>query len=643
MRFNLVRTLLLIPALLCMLVTNSYAEVEYELIKYEYKLVPTTKSPLKLPWAWLVKSKEVFVYQSTPLSNLYTVGVDTMFQEQIRYKASVEAKLPDAKVKRNIKSVNYYDAELTNIFNSNSKRMTFDLGYCPKGSRVTIEREFLSYSIPFTNSHNFRLTSKVKLYELSFSAPKGVTLNFLVTNNDNKLIIDNRSTTNQSDYRLTYKDAKEAVLFNDGLGLDFFVPTAFFNVKSWQENGKTVEFLSSVGQVKQLYNDLFFKRRETDNLEILKPLAAELFANSLTEEAKIDQVMRWVRTNITYLAFGKEFAGWVPQAAHVTYQKRYGDCKAVSQLIEQLLKLGNVKVTKALIGTAEMAEDIVTLPGFSAFNHMVAIATVNGKKYLLDGTTSPYHDWRIPPISLLNKNALMIDDQDLVYNVQEQTKGNISKQLDGKMSIVGNQVIIRFKTEITKFDSDYAKLRSKLDAETTPEGRIDVLTKHMNNHLKGTSVVIDSSRLPNENDLYGPVMIAMTATVSDAVKQFGNSIYFCPEDAFLTMVYSRPNPIREDPMERHKSVENQLYTFEIEIPDGWSVGSLPQNYYSDTTFERINSRHWSVSDKKVCYVRQFMFNDQHYYYTNGRLEEFYERYKKYITGKNQFIVLTRNK
>lgn len=113
----------------------------------------------------------------------------------------------------------------------------------------------------------------------------------------------------------------------------------------------------------------------------------ELTKTAKTDEGKIKNIFYWVQDNIRYIAFEDGLAGFKPDESQNVYNKRYGDCKGMANLLTGMLKKAGFDARRTWIGTRRIAYDYST-PSLAVDNHMICTLFLNGKPYYLDATES---------------------------------------------------------------------------------------------------------------------------------------------------------------------------------------------------------------------------------------------------------------
>lgn len=98
--------------------------------------------------------------------------------------------------------------------------------------------------------------------------------------------------------------------------------------------------------------------------------------------------LRLVQDDVSYLMNGMDGGNYIPQVPELTWEKRFGDCKAKSLLLLTMLRELGIEAEPVLIRTegGDALPSLAPMPG--NFNHVIVRAVIGGKNYWLDGTTS---------------------------------------------------------------------------------------------------------------------------------------------------------------------------------------------------------------------------------------------------------------
>ncbi|MES2753417.1 MAG: DUF3857 domain-containing protein [Pseudomonadota bacterium] len=96
--------------------------------------------------------------------------------------------------------------------------------------------------------------------------------------------------------------------------------------------------------------------------------------------------LQLVQDKIGYLLLGMDTGNYVPQAPALTWDTRYGDCKAKTLLLLALLHALEIEAEPVLASVKAGGLVTTRLPSAAAFDHVLVRATVAGQTLWLDGT-----------------------------------------------------------------------------------------------------------------------------------------------------------------------------------------------------------------------------------------------------------------
>ncbi|MDB5141710.1 MAG: hypothetical protein JWQ66_423, partial [Mucilaginibacter sp.] len=145
----------------------------------------------------------------------------------------------------------------------------------------------------------------------------------------------------------------------------------------------------------------------------LSPERAEeikkMTANIKTDREKAKFLYEYMQQNMRYVSIQLGIGGLKPFAATFVDQKKYGDCKALSNYMYALLKAVNIPSYYAIInaGTNEEPAD----PSFPSdpFNHVILCVPFKGDTTWLECTSSTQAFGKLGPFTE-NRNALIITE-----------------------------------------------------------------------------------------------------------------------------------------------------------------------------------------------------------------------------------------
>ncbi len=174
-----------------------------------------------------------------------------------------------------------------------------------------------------------------------------------------------------------------------------------------------------LGTVKNLY-DWYYdisKKKLYKNSKIIQHLADSLTQGIAKDSLKAVKLLEWVQKKIRYIAFEESWGGFIPRSPEETYQKRYGDCKDMANLLATLARSIGLEAYFAWIGTRELPYSYTTTPLPLADNHAIVVFRHNQKNYFVDATNA-YTLFDLPTHYIQGKEALVSIDSNNYEIVQ---------------------------------------------------------------------------------------------------------------------------------------------------------------------------------------------------------------------------------
>lgn len=146
--------------------------------------------------------------------------------------------------------------------------------------------------------------------------------------------------------------------------------------------------------VSRQFAPLFAAAAKLDAGSSVKAEAARIAAANATPMARASAALRLVQQDVRYIYVGLGNGNLTPAAADVTWQRRYGDCKAKTALLLALLGELGIPAEAVLVNNSGGDDGMnERLPSPRLFDHVLVRATIDGKTWWLDGTLPPV----VPP------------------------------------------------------------------------------------------------------------------------------------------------------------------------------------------------------------------------------------------------------
>lgn len=133
----------------------------------------------------------------------------------------------------------------------------------------------------------------------------------------------------------------------------------------------------------------------------------KLTSNTSTDTEKIDILYRFMQENMRYVSVQLGIGGWQPFDANYVTDRKYGDCKALTNFMKAMLKEVGITAYPALIRSGDLYYEVSDTFTTPSFNHV--ILNIPAENYWLECTSSS-----MPPNYITssneNRNVLLITE-----------------------------------------------------------------------------------------------------------------------------------------------------------------------------------------------------------------------------------------
>jgi hypothetical protein len=493
------------------------------------------------------------------------------FNEISNIKGSTLIVKTNKKKTLNPYSIATIDAEQKNIFKSDNKYKYFVLPDVEDNSIIEYsyknklkEPHFLSYF----RFQNFIKTESSKLQIIFDSS---VEIGYKIFgNHQEKIVFTKTKDGNKDIYTWEAKDIPEFEREEAMPSLLYSTPHIIYYIKSYQKDNKKETLLGTPELLYKWYYSLMKNINKTDETE-LKNKALELTKDKSTDFEKAKSIFQWVQQNLHYVAFEDGMGGFIPREAADVFQKGYGDCKDMANILNQMLQYVNINSHKAWIGTRLKPYTYAEVPTPQVDNHMITNVVIDGTSYFLDATDKfcpfPY------PTAMIQGKEALIGISETEYKIEvvpevASTKNKIAVSMKlnlDKNDIIGNAVAAISglnKSELLNLLSVYNQKENEIWKKTiiVNNEKIQLETKELQKN--------DYQELPSKADF--------KLKLENAVKDVNGKLLIKP----LLILPLKESDI--DIEKRKMPIENDFtyfydITYDYELPLGFKIEFLPEN------------------------------------------------------------------
>jgi len=425
----------------------------------------------------------------------------------------------------------------------------------------------------------------------------------------------------------TLEDAPAIFKESDGPGRSYLYPHIMVLAKSYTQGNKKETLFKTHEDLYKWYASLV--QLMQNDPEVLRPKVNELIANAKTDEEKIKNIFYWVQDNIRYIAFEDGIAGFKPDEAQSVFQKRYGDCKGMANLIKQMLVLAGFDARLTWIGTKHIAYDYKT-PSLSVDNHMICTLFYKGKHYYLDGTEK-YNAFGEYAERIQNKEVMIEDGtRCIVERVPLSTASQNKEVFKATLELDQEKMKgICKRTYTGESRSYFQNVYNQFESSEKKE-LLDNYLSHQNKSIKVENV--KTSNLEHRDQL---LTIDYTIDISNKVSSFDNEIYVDLDFMNEYKDFQLKDRKTDFEMDYKTQFESDIT---LKIPPGYKVTKLPENIaVKEENYEIMLS--YTLENNLIQYKKQFLFK-------NGTLkttefENWRALNKKIAESYNTSIILTK--
>jgi hypothetical protein len=339
------------------------------------------------------------------------------------------------------------------------------------------------------------------------------------------------------------------------------------NMSSWDEFGKFVYAL---------------KRNRDELPEPVKQKVQQLLAGVSSEEKKIAILYDYLQKNTRYISIQLGIGGWQPFDAKFVSAKGYGDCKALTNYMYSLLKEGGIRSHYALIRAGRGDGYIDADFPSSQFNHV--ILCVPGKK---DTTWLECTSQTLPTGYLsdftADRYALLVEESGskLVRTPRYGLKENLQKR----------SVNANLKPDGTldlKIVTNYSGLQQDYIHELINHLSKDKIKEYLNEQLEFSTFEIAQFNYHEHKNALPVIEETLELSVSNYATITGKRLFIIPN------VMTRTNrKLEADESRKQDIVLESDYvdvdSVQIQLPEGYSAESLPQDLIVESKFGRYRN------------------------------------------------------
>lgn len=352
-----------------------------------------------------------------------------------------------------------------------------------------------------------------------------------------------------------------------------FGPSAFEmdnykgNMATWQDFGKFVHSL----------------RQGKDVLPAeVKARVQEISASFDDPAAKVAALYRFMQSHTRYVSIQLGIGGWQPFDATFVANKKYGDCKALTNYMYALLKEAGIASYYTLIRAGRTANYITEDFPSQQFNHVILCVPMATDTIWLECTSQTLPAGYLGDMTA-DRPALLIDEQGgrMVRTPKYGINDNVQSRRITAVLAVNGTLTLSALTSYTGLQQDdihgFINQLSKDKVKEFLQQKLEFATYNINSF----DYVEKKQRVPAINESLG-------MTVSNYATITGKRLFIIPN--VMTRVSGRPARDSTRQYDFQLGMEyRDTDTVTIDIPEGYEVEKQPQDVALTSIFGRYSS------------------------------------------------------
>ena len=301
------------------------------------------------------------------------------------------------------KIVGRYDSD---VFYDDVKETTFDFPALTQNAIAHVDYTQFHKDVHLLSAFYLPSYGPTLNAAYTVTVPNDISIKFIVKNDSKgKFQFTEEKKRNETVYKWVMNNFKPEDVYSNAPDMRYFQPHIIVYVTSYENKTGKHAFLDNLDDLHN-WNYSFISNLNSSPDPQLKKIVDSLTTDKMSEHDKAQKIYRWVQQHIKYVAFENGLEGFRPRQAAEVCSKRYGDCKDMSSIITQMLRIAGIKAYYTWIGTRDIPYTYTEIPLPIVDNHMISTALINGNWMFFDGT-DPNARFDMPPAFIQGKEALV--------------------------------------------------------------------------------------------------------------------------------------------------------------------------------------------------------------------------------------------
>lgn len=366
--------------------------------------------------------------------------------------------------------------------------------------------------------------------------------------------------------------------------------------------------------------------------EATKQKLRALTADAQTEEEKILRIYDYLQGKTRYVSIQLGIGGWQPFEASFVDSKGYGDCKALTNYTQAMLKAVGIESYHALIRAGENEPDIKTDFPSSQFNHVILCVPTEKDTLWLECTS------QIEAAGYLgsftgNRHALLITPEGgklVKTNAYAAADNAQLRSIHVKLDEKGSGLA----SVTTRYTGMQQEARNQVIHNMKPEEQ----RKWLYQQVKVPSFEISKHAFEQRQTQLPVVTESLELRLRQCATISGKRMFVTPNlMSQWTFVPDQKEKRLTDVVRTMAFLDVDTVTFEL--PAGYTVEYLPQDARYKSTFGEFTAT-VKVEGRQVTYIRRMQMGKGRY--KAAAYPEFVEFLNNIVKSDKQQVVFVKN-
>ncbi|WP_233487162.1 transglutaminase-like domain-containing protein [Tenacibaculum sp. E3R01] len=523
--------------------------------------------------------------------------------------------------------------ELTDVFYDDTKSINFIYSNLLKGGKSKLSYTKTIKNPRFLLPFYFGDSDPIINNKITVIVNKDIDIDFVKNNFlSEKLNYSKSEKRNKIIHKWELLNSKGYEYEQKSPSFRKIIPHIIPIIKSFNHKGEKKSILNNVNDLYSWYYSMIENTNKIKPNKELENLVFEITKNKKTELEKVKAIYYWVQQNIKYVAFEYALGGFIPREANDVFNKKFGDCKDNSSILQVMLQIIGVKGYITWIGTNEIPYTYKKVPSPLADNHMILTYEFNENTYFLDAT-GRYNDLSLPTSFIQGKEALISKGKnEFVIKKVPIISSKTNAIIDTTHININGNVINGTSKFLLKgyYKTNYFNyLERKKNNEE--------VTSFYNRQLQkgNNSFLISNLKEENKFTYDKNFKLSFDFKVKDYVKNFENEIYV-NLNLNKDLLFYKLEDDRKNAVEYEFKPLLSYQTF-LKIPHGYKIDYLPENIEVKNSFFKFSINYQKEKDQinytqelEVFFINLSLKEQKE---LNKKIEEIEKHYKEFIILK----------